>query len=93
VFAAVGAEIHDKQKTDPALFARSRAAAESLEACAEIGGLRHALSASSFTRKKVHENLAEIAAERKSGRRSAEETTLFDRTGLGLQDVAAAAVI
>jgi ornithine cyclodeaminase/alanine dehydrogenase-like protein (mu-crystallin family) len=41
----------------------------------------------------VHASLAEIVAGQKPGRRDREEITLFDSTGMGLQDVAAAAAI
>jgi len=91
--AAVGADNHDKQEIDPALFPRATVVVDSLEQCAEIGDLHHALAAGTFTRERVHASLAEIVAGQKPGRRSAEEITLFDSTGLGLQDVAAAAVI
>jgi alanine dehydrogenase len=64
---------------------------DSLEQCAEIGDLHHALAAGTFTRERVHATLAEIVADQKSGRLSADEITLFDSTGLGLYDVAAAA--
>jgi len=91
--AAVGADNHDKQEIDPALFPRATVVVDSLEQCAEIGDLHHALAAGTFAREQVHASLAEIVAGQKPGRRSAEEITLFDSTGLGLQDVAAAAVI
>ena len=91
--AAVGADNSDKQEIDPALFPRATVVVDSLEQCAEIGDLHHALAAGSFARERVHASLAEVVAGRKPGRGNAEEITLFDSTGLGLQDVAAAAVI
>lgn len=91
--AAVGADNSDKQEIDPALFPRATVVVDSLEQCAEIGDFHHALAAGSFARERVHASLAEVVAGRKPGRGNAEEITLFDSTGLGLQDVAAAAVI
>ena len=38
-------------------------------------------------------SLAEIVAGARPGRQTADEITLFDSTGMGLQDVAAAAAI
>jgi len=38
----------------------------------------------------VHAQLGEVAAGRKPGRQSDAETIIFDSTGTGLQDVAAA---
>jgi ornithine cyclodeaminase/alanine dehydrogenase-like protein (mu-crystallin family) len=89
--AAVGADNSDKQEIDPALFTRSLVVVDSLEQCAEIGDLRHALVAGAFARQRVHASLAEIVAGGKPGRRRPEQIILFDSTGLGLYDVAAAA--
>lgn len=91
--AAVGADHPDKQEIAPALFASSTVIVDSLDQCAEIGDLHHALEAGTITRERVHASLGEIVAGRKPGRRSAEEVILFDSTGLGLQDVAAAAIL
>jgi alanine dehydrogenase len=41
----------------------------------------------------VHAELGEVVAERKNGRVSPEEITIFDSTGMALQDVAAAALV
>jgi alanine dehydrogenase len=89
--AAVGADNSDKQEIDPALFPRSTVVVDSLEQCAEIGDLHHALDARAFERDSVHASLAEIVAGQKPGRCRPDEIILFDSTGLGLYDVAAAA--
>ena len=89
--AAVGADNSDKHEIDPALFPRSTVVVDSLQQCAEIGDLHHALDAGTFARERVHASLAEVVAGRKPGRRRADEIILFDSTGLGLYDVAAAA--
>lgn len=91
--SAVGADNHDKQEIDPALMARATLVVDSLEQCAEIGDLHHALEAGALTREAVHANLAELVAGTRRGRRSPDEITLFDSTGMGLQDVAAASAV
>jgi ornithine cyclodeaminase/alanine dehydrogenase len=91
--AAVGADNADKQEIDPALFACARVVVDSLEQCAEIGDLHHALIAGTIGRDGVHATLAEIVAGNKPGRCDAHEITLFDSSGLGLQDVAAACAL
>ena len=45
------------------------------------------------TRADVHAELGEIVAGKKPGRESQEEITIFDSTGMALQDVAAAALV
>ena len=91
--AAVGADNDDKSEIAPTLYAKARVAVDSLEQCAEIGDLHHALAAGAVTREHVQATLSELVAGTKPGRRDAQEITLFDSTGMGLQDVAAAAGI
>jgi ornithine cyclodeaminase/alanine dehydrogenase-like protein (mu-crystallin family) len=45
-----------------------------------------------MTRGRVHAELAEVVAGKKPGRTSDEEITIFDSTGVALEDVAAAVV-
>lgn len=91
--AATGADNHDKSEIQPQLYAATRAVVDSLEQCAEIGDLHHALAAGAVCREHVHATLAEVVAGQKAGRTDGRQITLFDSTGLGLQDVAAAAGI
>ncbi len=89
--AATGADNPHKSEIDPLLYAATRAVVDSLAQCAEIGNLRHALAVGAVTTGHVHATLGEIVAGRKPGRTDSRQITLFDSTGLGLQDVAAAA--
>jgi len=91
--AAVGADNSDKQEIDPRLYAAGLAVVDSLEQAAEIGDLHHAIEAGAVTAGHVHATLGEVLTGRKPGRLSRDAITLFDSTGMGLQDVAAAAAI
>jgi ornithine cyclodeaminase/alanine dehydrogenase-like protein (mu-crystallin family) len=91
--AAVGADHPEKQELDPALMAGSKVVVDSLEQCATIGDLHHAMAAGAMERTKVHAELGEVAAGKRPGRTSPEEIVIFDSTGIALQDVAAAALV
>jgi ornithine cyclodeaminase/alanine dehydrogenase-like protein (mu-crystallin family) len=91
--AAVGADNPQKQELHPSLMARSKIVCDMLEQCAVMGDLHHALDAGVMTRANVHAELGEVVAGIKPGRESPEEITIFDSTGMALQDVAAAAVL
>lgn len=91
--AAVGADSHGKQELDPRILARAKVVVDSLDQCAEIGELQHALAAGLLSREDVHAELAEVLDDRKPGRTSADEITVFDSTGTALEDVAAAAAV
>jgi ornithine cyclodeaminase/alanine dehydrogenase-like protein (mu-crystallin family) len=56
-----------------------------------MGDLHHAIEAGAMTAADVHAELGEIVNGRKPGRTDATEITLFDSTGVAIQDVAAAA--
>jgi ornithine cyclodeaminase/alanine dehydrogenase-like protein (mu-crystallin family) len=91
--AAVGADSGSKQEIDPLLFAGARVVVDSLEQCASIGDLHHALDAGAITLSGVHAELAAVVAGKRPGRLSPEEITLFDSTGIALEDVAACLVV
>lgn len=90
--AAVGADSADKQELDPGLLAASTLVVDSLEQCATIGELHHALRTGVLSRADVHGELAAVVAGRVRGRASREEVTVFDSTGIGVEDAAAAAL-
>jgi ornithine cyclodeaminase/alanine dehydrogenase-like protein (mu-crystallin family) len=91
--AAVGADAPDKQELEPALLAGNKIVTDVTEQCATLGELHHALEAGLVTRAAVHAELGAVAAGRKPGRTSPEEITIFDSTGLALQDAAASLVV
>jgi alanine dehydrogenase len=90
--AAVGADREDKQELDVALLAAGHVVVDALEQCAATGELHHALDAGVVTRADVRAELADVVTGRVPGRVTAEEITIFDSTGTGLQDVATAAL-
>jgi alanine dehydrogenase len=91
--AAVGADSDHKWEIDPRLFSRSRIVVDNLDQCARIGDLHHALELGAVTRAAVHADLGAIVAGGKPGRERDDEITLFDSTGIALQDAAAAALV
>jgi len=88
--AAVGADSEGKQEIDPRLLAAAKVVTDLTAQAAAIGDLHHAIAAGVMTARDVHAELAEIVAGRKPGRAGDGEITVFDSTGTGLQDVAAA---
>jgi ornithine cyclodeaminase/alanine dehydrogenase-like protein (mu-crystallin family) len=88
--AAIGADNPEKQEIAPALMRRARVLVDDIEACASGGDLNHALRAGAMSKDQVHAELAELAAGRKRGRMTEDELVIFDSSGSGVQDVAAA---
>jgi alanine dehydrogenase len=91
--AAVGADNRGKQELALDLVASATVVADSLEQCAEIGELQHVLAAGLMTRDQVHGELSDLVAGRRPGRTRPDEITIFDSSGVALEDVAAAIVV
>jgi alanine dehydrogenase len=91
--AAVGTDNEDKQELEPALLASNKLVVDSLEQCAYIGELHHALEKGVMKITDVHAELGQIIARQKPGRTFNDEIIIFDSTGMALQDVGAAAIV
>jgi ornithine cyclodeaminase/alanine dehydrogenase-like protein (mu-crystallin family) len=84
--AAVGADNPEKSEIDPDLMRSAAIVVDVLEQAKAMGDLHHAPGSV------VRAELGEIVARRKVGRISDDEIIIFDSTGAGFQDVAAAAL-
>ena len=73
-----------------ALMAKARILVDDLDQCASGADLAHALRAGIVSRDQVHADLADLAAGKKVGRETPNELVIFDSSGSGIQDVAAA---
>lgn len=91
--AAVGADSPAKSEITPALMAAALVVVDRLDQCEKMGDLHHAVTAGAMTRSDVHGELGDLVVGRKPGRTAPEQITLFDSTGMGLQDAAAAAFL
>jgi alanine dehydrogenase len=89
--AAVGADNPHKQELHPLLMAKAKVVCDSTDQCSTMGDLHHALEANAMKRSDVYAELGEIVAGKKLGRTANDEITIFDSTGMALQDVAASA--
>ncbi len=91
--AAVGADHEEKSEIEPALLAAAKVVTDVTEQAARIGDLHHAIAAGAMAAADVHAELGEVVAGVKPGRETADEIIVFDSTGTGLQDVAAAIAV
>jgi alanine dehydrogenase len=91
--AAVGADHEAKQEIEPELLAAAKVVTDLTRQALAIGDLHHAVVAGAMSANDVHAELGELICGRKPGRTSEQEITIFDSTGTGLQDVAAAIAV
>ena len=88
--SAMGADTRGKQELAAALVAAAAVFVDEPAQAISIGECQHAFAAGLITLADVRGTLGEVIAGLKPGRRSDGEITLFDGTGVALQDLAVA---
>ncbi|MEM6659635.1 MAG: iminosuccinate reductase BhcD, partial [Pseudomonadota bacterium] len=89
--ACMGTDTKGKQEVDAALLAHATVFTDEVAQSITIGEAQHAIADGSLTEDQITPIGAVINGDH-TGRSSDEEITLFDGTGVGLQDLAVAAV-
>lgn len=89
--ACMGTDTKGKQEVDPALVAAASVFADEVAQSITIGEAQHAVAAGTLDASAIVP-LGDVLTGAHPGRQSASEITLFDGTGVGLQDLAVAAV-
>src|SRR5579859_4535861 len=87
---AVGADTAGKQELEAALVARAAVYVDSLEQAITIGECQHAVRLGLLSPDRICGTLGGLVSGRLPGRANADEITLFDSTGIALQDLAVA---
>jgi len=90
---AIGTDQRGKQELDPEIFRNAKTVNDSIEQCVEKGETWHPLNRNIITRDDIHGEIGEILLGRKPGRESEDEVTIFDSTGMAIQDTATATKI
>ncbi len=87
---AIGADAPGKQELDPKILRRAKVVVDDLEQALHSGEINVPLSKGLLGQDEIYADIGEIVAGKKSGRTSREEITVFDSTGLAVQDIATA---
>ena len=90
--ACMGTDTKGKQEVEAALLARASVFTDEVAQSVSIGEAQHAVAEGLITMDDIHQIGSVINGDH-SGRSSPEEITLFDGTGVGLQDLAVAASV
>ncbi|MCX8153201.1 MAG: alanine dehydrogenase [Candidatus Bathyarchaeota archaeon] len=92
-FNCIGADAPLKEEIDPAILKRAKIVVDDWDQAAHSGEINVPISRGVLSKKDVWAELGEIVAGAKTGRTSKDEITVFDSTGLAIQDAAAAEVV
>jgi len=91
---SVGTGSPEKIELEPALLGRAdKLVADRVSQTERYGNLHHAMATGVVTRDKVYAELGDLAAGRLPGRENANEITVADLTGVGVQDAAIAQTV
>ena len=89
--ACMGTDTIGKCEVEPALLARAAVFTDEVAQSVTIGEAQHAVASGLIARTDVRP-LGDVIIGRHPGRTSADQITLFDGTGVGLQDLAVATI-
>ncbi len=90
---AVGADAPGKQELDEKILLRAKIVVDDYEQAIHGGEINVAISKGILKPEDIHASLGEIVAGIKVGRERDDEITIFDSTGLAIQDIAVAKVV
>ena len=86
--AALGADLKGEQELDPRILKRARVFVDDIRQCREDGEINVALSEGLLTEDEVAGEIGKVIAGQLEGRQSDDQVTVFDSTGIALQDSA-----
>lgn len=87
---AIGADAPGKQELEIELLKKSSVVVDDWNQASHAGEINVACAKGKFHKKNVYAQLGEIVAGKKKGRVNDKQITIFDSTGLALQDIAVA---
>ncbi|MBN2254901.1 MAG: ornithine cyclodeaminase family protein [Deltaproteobacteria bacterium] len=90
---AIGADAEGKQELNPKIFKGATVVIDDWSQASHSGEINVPLRKRQISKKTIYGELGEIAAKKKKGRTSAGEITIFDSTGLAIQDISCAFVV
>lgn len=87
---AIGTDTKGKMEIDPKIFSRAKVVVDDINQCCDLGECQHAFNAGIITKDTIHGQVGEVINGVKNGRSTSEEITIFDTTGVAIQDLATA---
>jgi len=87
---AIGADAPGKQELDEAIIPRAKVVVDNLTQCVERGEIQTAIRRGLLKKEEVYSELSDIVLARRQGRTNMKEITLFDATGMAVQDITTA---
>ena len=90
---AIGADAQGKEELEPSILKEAIVVVDDLEQATAAGEINGPLKKGLFGVDEIYATLDEIITGKKQGRKDEEVITVFDSTGLAIQDIAAAKLV
>jgi alanine dehydrogenase len=90
---AIGADATGKQELDSSLLKKAKVVVDDIIQASHSGEVNVPISSGVFSQADIHAELGEVIAGVRPGRESDEEITIFDSTGLAVQDLVTADMV
>lgn len=90
---AIGADAKGKEELDPRLLKRAKIVVDDRGQAAHSGEINVPLAKRIISQKDIYATLGEVLTGKRKGRINSKEVTIFDSTGLAIQDVAVANLV
>lgn len=90
---AIGADAPGKQEINPEILKQAKVVVDDWIQASHSGEINVPVNRKQMTKRDVHALLGDIVAGKKRGRTSAKEITLFDATGLAIEDISCADIV
>ncbi|MGQ9543803.1 MAG: alanine dehydrogenase [Candidatus Bathyarchaeia archaeon] len=90
---AIGADAPGKEELDPKILKRAMIVVDDWEQALHSGEVNVPISMGLISREDIYGELGEVVVGKKKGRTSSGELTIFDSTGLAIQDAAVAKLV
>jgi len=90
---AIGADAKGKEELDPMILKQAKVVVDAIAQASHSGEVNVPISNGIFSIEDIYAELGQIVSAQKPGRENESEITVFDSTGLSIQDVAAAYLI
>jgi len=90
---AIGADAKGKEELDPRILKKAKVVVDSWEQASHSGEINVPVGKGLISKKDIYADIGEIVSGKKKGRSGVSEITVFDSTGLAIQDAAVANLI
>lgn len=90
---AVGADAEGKEELEPSILKEAVVVVDDIRQASAAGEINVPITRSLFSVSDVYANLGELTTEKKQGRTDAETITIFDSTGVAIEDAAVGKLI